>query len=402
VKSLKALKIRQKILCASFVSLLLASQGVQVMAAVDDELFRSSNEILFYDPDSRSCVRTIGGINGTNKQMTLSVLMGAGMNLEQASGVVGNLIVESGDVNLNPKAQEIKPPNTEFGGFGIVQWTGDRWKGADGLREFAAFQKKDWFDLRVQLEFILWEVGKGQPWNGKPGGSEKRGWEATLKETTPEEAAETWMRVYERPGVPHLDLRRQHARETYNEFKGSPPAAQASADRSCSSEGAVNGNIVETARNLAWNYYVDLPASSAYGYGRDAAKPIYVEVTSKITSDFREAYFTDCGAFVATVMISSGVDPNYPKRGTSIQKPYLENSPKYTKFSAGDTQPIPGDILIIAGHTYIYTDEFISPKGGKKYPAVGASLYSRPPSAHGSLLHDDRGTYTIARFKGSQ
>ena len=161
--------------------------------------------------------------------------------------------------------------------------------------------------------------------------------------------------------------------------------------------GAVpEGDIVEASMHLAWDKQVKLPFSGASNHGREAAKPEFVEASPAINNDIHTAYFTDCGVFVATAVILSGVDPDFPVRGTSVQLNYLQNSSKYDVFipsNEGELQA--GDILIVPGHIYIYTGERHEGIDGR---AQGASLYTRPPSGHHFYLSDSRGAYFAARY----
>lgn len=158
------------------------------------------------------------------------------------------------------------------------------------------------------------------------------------------------------------------------------------------------GDIVESAMYLAWDERVVLPQSFAADYGRDAAKPEFVETSTSINNDTHTAYFTDCGVYVATVMISSGTDPDFPKRGTGVQINYLRNSSKYEFFTPSNEGELePGDILIRPGHIYLYTGERHEGIDGR---AQGASLSTRPPSGHHVYLSDSGGAYQVARYVG--
>lgn len=160
-----------------------------------------------------------------------------------------------------------------------------------------------------------------------------------------------------------------------------------------------DGDIVETAMQLAWEEKVELPFSRAASYGESAARPEYVKVAGRLSADHHTAYYTDCGVFVASVMISSGVDPDYPRRSTGVQINYLRDSGKYKFFKAkSEGEMEPGDILIKPGHTYFYTGERNTSDTGH---AQGASLYTRPPSGHQFYLNDTSGgSYFVARHKG--
>lgn len=159
------------------------------------------------------------------------------------------------------------------------------------------------------------------------------------------------------------------------------------------------GDIVETSMSLAWDHKVKLPFSSAGNHGRADARPEYVTVADNLSKDRHTAYYTDCGVFVASVMITSGADPDFPKRSTGVQLNYLQNSDKYKFFkpsSEGELEP--GDILITPGHIFLYTGERNNTATGR---AQGASLYTRPPSGHDFYLTDSSGrAYFAARLKG--
>jgi len=159
------------------------------------------------------------------------------------------------------------------------------------------------------------------------------------------------------------------------------------------------GDAVETAMHLAWDKKVELEFSAAGSHGKEEAKPEFVETSTEINDDIHTAYFTDCGVFAATVMISSGIDPEFPVRGTGEQLNYFQNSDDYEFFvpeSEGELQP--GDLLIVPGHIYMYSGERHEGQDGR---ALGASLYTRPPSGHDLYLSDDRGEYHVARYVGS-
>jgi len=177
-------------------------------------------------------------------------------------------------------------------------------------------------------------------------------------------------------------------------------AAEGNYTSDCEHNGgaAPDGDVVESAMYLAWEERVVLPQSFAHDYGRDAAKPEFVETSTSINNDTHTAYFTDCGVYVATVMISSGTDPEFPTRGTGIQLSYLQNSSKYEVFTPSNEGELePGDILIRPGHIYLYTGERHEGIDGR---AQGASLSTRPPSGHHVYLSDSGGAYSVARYVG--
>lgn len=191
-----------------------------------------------------------------------------------------------------------------------------------------------------------------------------------------------------------------YANETRPYVANIRAAAEGNYSSGCTHAGDVpSGDITEAATHLAWDDKVTLPHSSAADHGREAAKEEYVEAADSINSDRHTAYYTDCGVFVATVMLTANIDPQFPSRGTSQQLSYLSNSDDYEFFtpeSEGELES--GDILIADGHVYIYTGERHSGADGR---ALGASLYTRPPSGHDFYLTDNvNGQYYAARFTG--
>src|SRR3990167_1969443 len=102
---------------------------------------------------------------------------------------------------------------------------------------------------------------------------------------------------------------------------GGPGGGSASPGSGCSS-GIVAGSIVKTALGLAW-------PSGQHGPNKEDATPEYQVALPKYNGNTGSGGGGGCGVFVATVMIASGADPSYPKRGTFIQGPYVRESGKY-------------------------------------------------------------------------
>lgn len=199
----------------------------------------------------------------------------------------------------------------------------------------------------------------------------------------------------------------KYAEGIVNGVKAIVPASGTSGDTgsTCDSTGAnvgnaaVQGDIVKTALNYAWPNHGKHP-----GVDKSAAKPSYQTDMPKYdgATDFNP--YSDCGVFVATVMIASGVDKNYTKRGTGNQEQYVRSHPElYTKINATSTSGLqPGDIFIVngggQGHTYIYTGNY---KGddGKTYNAAAASLNQHVPEADMTYFSQGGVAFTIWRHK---
>lgn len=151
----------------------------------------------------------------------------------------------------------------------------------------------------------------------------------------------------------------------------SPDSPSAVTSNSCG--GIISGDLIKTALNLA------LPTPIANGFAEKSdARDTYQVAKEKYNPG---GYWSDCGMYVATVMIASGVDPNYVKVNVKAQYGYVKSHPeKYLVIDHASIKDLqPGDILITGdkGHTTIHTGE-------QKYPSADASLNDRVPSVRDS------------------
>jgi hypothetical protein len=341
-----------------------------------DEAFYSSNDILFYNPDASSSCSSTASTSTASVPLTdnpplkqiFQLLINGGMNAGQASAVMGNMYAESG---FNSDRHEI---GNDLG-YGLVQWTNHPIGSSTGrrtnLEKFAASKGVPNSDIPMQIEYLLNEYNS----------SYKSSLNSTPFKDGTDIAASTkaWMMIFEIPAMSPandpaaLNSKRIPAADTiYGLYSSLAPLSSGVTTSGCNvtGNGAVAGNIVATALNLA------------------LTSPVKDGTTSK--SDARDTYqtakqqynpttdWTDCGGFVSTVMKASGVDPNYPL-GTSVEADYVRAHPeKYTiinnpSLTGSDLQP--GDILIstTAGHTMLYT-------GQTGTPYADASLGGRVPS----------------------
>lgn len=136
--------------------------------------------------------------NTGNTRKAMDFFMSKGLAAHQAAGIVGNLMVESGDNTLS------KTSNLGDHGksYGIGQWNGSRRK---NLENFAKNRGKDMSDFQTQLEFIWHEITDGDQVSFKVLEGLKNSKNVT-------EATQSFMSRYERPGIPHLDKRIKHAK----------------------------------------------------------------------------------------------------------------------------------------------------------------------------------------------
>ncbi len=182
-----------------------------------------------------------------------------------------------------------------------------------------------------------------------------------------------------------------------------PPGTGGTDSNGCNNDnsendGAVSGDLVNTALNLAWDKSVVIPKDKyTDSYGKSAAKPAYVKAFDKYNGETASAGYTDCGKFVATVVRSSGVDSNYAKAGSfTNQQPYIEAHPeKYREIEnlKNTTNLHPGDIFISTSHTFMY----VGAAGGAGKVYRQASWGTQPPNAPGYAVSFDG--YRIFRAK---
>lgn len=124
-----------------------------------------------------------------NQKVAYDFFINKGLQPHQAAGIVGNLMLESGDMSLN-KTDNIgdrdKGPNGSS--YGIAQWRLDR---RTALKNFAAKRGKPMSDLITQLEF-LWDEMNGSQKKFKV-------LEGLMNSSTVEEATASFMNTFERP-----------------------------------------------------------------------------------------------------------------------------------------------------------------------------------------------------------
>lgn len=142
------------------------------------------------------------GDQKNNSLYAMQYLIGKGLSPEQAAGVVGNLMQESG---MNPGQYQ----KGGGGGYGIAQWT-------SSARQKALRSRPDYNTLQGQLDF-LWSELKGNT-GYREGNLEK------LKKASNElDAAKIFQDTYERAGKPNMPRRYKYAKDAlalWNQQKG--------------------------------------------------------------------------------------------------------------------------------------------------------------------------------------
>ena len=126
----------------------------------------------------------------------ITFLKNKGLTTSQASGVAGNIAVESG---FNPQA--IGDGGTSYG---IAQWHGGRW---DNLKSWCLKNSHDANTIEGQLEFLWWELKH----------SEYKAYDNLVTHTNPKDAAHSFAKYFERPSQ-ISPKRMTHAENYYNEY----------------------------------------------------------------------------------------------------------------------------------------------------------------------------------------
>ena len=114
-----------------------------------------------------------------------------------------------------------------------------------------------------------------------------------------------------------------------------------------------NGNINETAISLSWPDRTHAPTDPKPEYQQ--ALRASNGVATRGEGDVCSIGGYSCDAFLATVMRTSGVDPDFPCCGAALQLNYLVNSPLYEEIpNLGNTSNLqPGDIRASGSHVEI-------------------------------------------------
>ena len=192
-----------------------------------------------------------GFVGNTAEEKVWWALRDAGYSKEATAGVMGNIYAESGfDESVIEGGSGI--------GFGLCQWSFGR---REKLEAYASSKGVSASDLNTQIEFLLGELTPGGGANGyatynlmNNHGYTPDDWKNA---TTPEQAAEAFCWIFERPGIPRMDVRTSAARRYYNQFKDAERPSGGS------------GNVTSIQAVLP-NY----PFSSSSGFGW-RTHPIY-------------------------------------------------------------------------------------------------------------------------------
>lgn len=157
------------------------------------------------------------GSGAAQRQVNLmkALMADYGFTAAQAAGIIGNFVVESGGADLPPNINEggaAGPPRFS-GGYGWAQWTASR------QRTFIDYAVKNGYMSSRSVSatdaanyaYLKYELNTGY----------KNTVTDLKKQTSPENAAISWERTFERAGVPALGKRSAAARTAYNNYVAS-------------------------------------------------------------------------------------------------------------------------------------------------------------------------------------
>jgi hypothetical protein len=329
-------------------------------------------------------------ITGTQEEKNAAIiwnyLTGQGLTAQQAAGIIGNLQAESG---IEPAREQNSPSGSitlhmkidGVTGYGIAQWTSlGRQQGLHAAMVSAG--KADDTDINVQIAYYWHELSTAY----------SNVLSDLKKATTIRAAAVVILTELEIPsdqskGV--QDARTGFAEHWFKYFEGySGDSAGNCPDTSNETGACIGGlSITATALCLAWN-------NSGHGPNQSDATQAYQDAKNKYNPSVE---WSDCGGFVATVMIASGVDKNYVNVGANAQRTYVEANPtRYEIIHTTTTRDLqPGDIFVSPNHTYIFVGDGAA--GGN---SRSASLGGHVPEASNAYFTDEAGVpFTIARLK---
>jgi hypothetical protein len=403
----------RRLFCFIAATIIVSAQFVDVANAAYDKDFYAGNDILFYDPrcatETGSGTLTLAG--NDNLEKILNFYMRKGLTLAQASGIAGNMMVESGlDPTIIQGGGHAKPgekyiPKSGIG-FGLVQWTtGGR---QVGLVNETTRLGVDITDLSGQLGYSWKELSEN--------------YSSTLiklKATNdPVQAAIIVHDGYESSADSHakvVSVRGGNAQLVYKKYVDAPALAGSTAGKEMTAPGGdstqstsagdislmaestpidgssatpsttsggcsagsdfAGGDLAQTTQQYAWPQYKV----------RTDQMPAYTEAVSRAKS--KGLYIggnngNDCGGFVSRLMIDSGFEKRYNSDGkggnTTSQEAWLKkNWKQISSTDAGDRQP--GDVAINDSHTYLYVGQI--PGFGSKIASASLGGPQRSPMA---------------------
>lgn len=416
--------------------------GVSAVALVGGVIMSATNPK--YDgtiPDCATSVKKAQAVLGEvaadaamleNAKKIYSVMKTFGLSDEQVAGILGNWQIESGidpttiegiyDEHQNimgPRHQDamkdwdayVRGPlsaayakgtdytqnsgymasdGKKYPGIGLVQWTGG---GAMMFLNFAESIQKDWWSVDYQLAYVL---AKGAP-TGQFG---KEFWSTYKSQSGSAGENATWFAQYFEGNTKLAGAARSEAAEQWLEQEkswsidsmyGNSIIDMAKQLGDVATDAAVASRLKKCVRSMNYDNSTLANAAVSYAYETQAegrgndGTPLYRRVHEAILPG--DPNFQSCDRGVATAVLWSGTDEEYPPGPTEAQLPYLNSSDKWTKIGTSGSVKMedlmPGDVFCLNGHTFLYVGhEAVAakyPNTGPKVDSVSASYMERSP-----------------------
>lgn len=169
-------------------------------AQLDEQLKVSMGKVNELASETGATITVTGASDDTPEGTAWNFFTSKGYSPELASGIIGNLMTESG---LNPGVWA----GDNSGSYGIGQWLGER---LQGLKDFAASRGTAIDDLNTQLAYVDYELKNGE--------SEAFKSISNSDLSQPEGAAYAVSKYYERPAWAANPERQKNARDVYDKY----------------------------------------------------------------------------------------------------------------------------------------------------------------------------------------
>jgi murein DD-endopeptidase MepM/ murein hydrolase activator NlpD len=215
------------------------------------------------------------------------------LTAEQAAGVLGNFMEESGGYHLPPDVNEGGSPGPPrfSGGYGWAQWTGSRQRSFIDFAVEAGFMNSENENATdaANYAYLKKELAEG--------------YKETIPElknnSTPEDAAVSFEATYERAGVPRMEDRKASARRAFEEYAAGASSGSTTSTGSGSSctqgQAAIVGDsafpLLTTKTNISNpGIFRDGTTSQgghpyiAYDISTEVNTPVAAFISGKVTS----------------------------------------------------------------------------------------------------------------------
>ena len=270
-----------------------------------------------FDPNYFS--NFVGGVYGNSvEEKVWYSLRNMGFSEYAVAGVMGNIYGES----------SFRPGAVEGGsgeGIGLCQWSYGR---KQNLIKYAESKGKQWSDIDIQVQFLMAELTPGGGADGYASYNllSNRGYTANdwKNAKDPSEAATVFCYIFERPGKPRLEVRKQAAERYYKQFSGKEMSYPA---------GSVNSNGYTFPHYLQRNYKRRYGASTIAQAGcgptslamilagllkNPSITPVTVVENMEAYYPNYSAYYTSAGTIYSGMLNNNLLKKCYNVRATSV------------------------------------------------------------------------------------